>query len=105
MPLTQAEKRTWRAVQQLLKMGALEKRRNPVSGEWEFQATYTQAEEQMVLAAIRDAAPDYIDEQLIAARTGLPAEKVHVIGRMLAAGFTSAQVSVDKTSTGTSNSG
>ncbi len=32
MPLTQAEKRTWRAVRELLRMGFLQKRRNPCPG-------------------------------------------------------------------------
>ena len=95
MPLTQAEKRTWRAVRELLRMGFLQKRRNPVSGEWEFSATYTEVEEIAVVRAIRDAAPGHMEEQLIAARTGLPEGKVQVICRMRAAGFTSVQLHED----------
>ena len=97
MPYTREEKSTWRAVRKLLKIGALEKRRNPVSGEWEFRSTYTEAEELAVVQAIHDAAPGRIEEPLLAARTGLPAEKIRIICRMLAAGFTRVQLHEDGT--------
>lgn len=97
MLCTRQEMRTWRALQKLMQMGLVERRRDPVSGEWQHRATFTVDEEIAVLRALCDAAPSFVLEPTIVAKTGLPADKVHLICQTLAAGITRVQIHDDGT--------